>query len=98
MEKLILAPVTTARRFRPYFQTHTIEIPTEHPMRQVLHKLEISGRLIKWAIELSEFDIRYKPKTAIKGQVLAYFIREFTLSNTSTKPTETTQLAPDLPI
>ena len=98
MEKLILAPVTTARRLRPYFQTHTIEIPTEHPMRQVLHKLEISGRLIKWAIELSEFDIRYKPKTAIKGQVLAYFIREFTLSNTSTKPTATTQLAPDLPI
>ena len=39
-------------------------------MKQVLHKLETSGRLMKWAIELSEFDIRYTPKTAIKGQVL----------------------------
>ena len=47
MEKLILALVTTARRLQPYFQAHTIEIPTEHPMRQILHKPETSGRLIK---------------------------------------------------
>ena len=84
MEKLILALVTTAKRLRPYFQAHTIEVPTEHSMRQILHKTETSGRLIKWAIELSEFDIRYKPRTAIKGQVLADFIVEFTPSNTLT--------------
>ena len=45
-------------------------------------------------IELSEFDIRYKPRTAVKGQALADFIMEFT----SIEPTETTQLASDLPI
>ena len=67
-------------------------------MKQILHKLETSGRLIKWAIELSEFDIRYKSRTTVKGQVLADFIMEFTPSNTSTKTTETTQLALDLPI
>ena len=32
-----------------------------------------------WAIELSEFDIQYRPRTAIKGQVVADFIAEFTL-------------------
>ena len=83
MEKLILALVTTARRLRPYFQANTIEIPTEHPMRQILYKLETSGRLIKWAIELSEFDIIYKLRTVVKGQVLVDFIIEFTPSNTS---------------
>ena len=98
MEKLILALVTIARRLRPYFQAHIIEIPTEHPMKQILHKPETSRRLIKWVIKLSEFDIRSKPRTAIKGHVLEYFIMEFTPSNTSTKPTETTQLMPDLPI
>ena len=46
-------------------------------MKQVLHKPETSGRLMKWAIELSEFDIRYRPKTAMKGQVLADFVMEF---------------------
>ena len=58
MEKLILALVTAARKLRPYFQAHTIEVPTEYLMKQLLHKLETSGRLMKWAIELSEFDIR----------------------------------------
>ena len=50
MEKLILALVTTSRKLRPYFQAHTIEVPTEYPMKQILHKPETSGRLIKQAI------------------------------------------------
>ena len=94
MEKLILALVTVARKLRPYFQAHTIEVPTEYPMKQVLHKPETSGRLMKWAIELSEFDIRYKPKTAIKGQVLAVFIMEFT----SAEPAKDAQTMTDLSI
>ena len=31
-----------------------------------------------WAIELSEFDIKYHPRTAIKGQIVANFIAVFT--------------------
>ena len=94
MEKLIMALVTTTRKLRPYFQAHTIEVPTEFPMKQVLHKPETSGRLMKWAIELSEFDIRYKLKTAIKRQVLADFIMEFT----SAEPTKNAQIETDLSI
>ena len=94
MEKLILALVAAARKLRLYFQAHTIEVPTEYPMKQVLQKPEISERLMKWAIELSEFDIRYKPKTAIKGQVLTDFVMEFTLA----EPTENTRAPTDLPI
>ena len=94
MEKLILALVTAARKLRPYFQAHTIEVPTEYPMKQVLHKPEVSRRLMKWAIELSEFDIRYKPKPAIKGQVLADFVMEFT----SAESAENAQAMNDLPI
>ena len=92
MEKLILALVTATRKLRPYFQAHTIEVPIEYPMKQVLHKPETSGRLMKWVIELSEFDIRYKPKIAIKGQVLADFVMEFT----SAKPAENAQTMTDL--
>ena len=53
LEKLILALITAVRNLHPYFQAHTIEVPTEYPMKQVLHKKETSGRLMKWAIELS---------------------------------------------
>ena len=94
MEKLILALVTADRKLRPYFQAHTIEVPTEYPMKQVLHKPETSGRLMKRAIELSEFDIRYRPKTAIKGQVLADFVMEFALA----EPAKDAQAATDLSI
>ena len=91
MEKLILALVTAARKLLPYFHAHTIEVSTDYPMKQVLHKPETSGRLMKWAIELSEFDIRYKPKTAIKGQILVDFVMEFT----SMEPTKNAQTETD---
>ena len=46
MEKLILALVTTSKKLRPYFQAHTIEVPTEYPMKQILHEPKTFGRLI----------------------------------------------------
>ena len=61
---------------------------------QLYDQPETSGRLIKWAIELSEFDIRYKPRTTVKGQILADFIMEFTPAEL----VKATQLTPDLPI
>ena len=94
MENLILALVTAARKLRPYFQAHTIKVPTEYPMKRVLHKPETSGRLMKWVIELSEFDIRYKPKTVRKGHILADFVMEFT----STEPAENAQTETNLSI
>ena len=94
MEKLILALVTAAQKLRPYFQAHTIEVPTKYLMKQVLHKPETSGRLMKWALELSEFNIRYKPKTTIKGQVLVDFVMEFTPAELF----EDTRATLDLPI
>ncbi|CAL9026172.1 unnamed protein product, partial [Prunus brigantina] len=74
IEKLAFALVVSARRLRPYFQAHSIHVLTNQPLRQVLHKPETSGRLVKWAIELGEFDIHYKPRPATKGQAVADFI------------------------
>ena len=53
----------------------------DHPLKKAMNKLKATGRLIQWAIELSEFDIRYQPRNAIKAQVLSDFITEFTLSH-----------------
>ncbi|XP_075111353.1 uncharacterized protein LOC142181749 [Nicotiana tabacum] len=46
-------------------------------LRSILHKPELSGWLAKWAVELREHDITYQPRTAIKSQVLADFIADF---------------------
>ncbi|KAK0575146.1 hypothetical protein LWI29_034598 [Acer saccharum] len=77
-EKIALALITSARKLRPYFQAHTIEVYTDCPLKLILQKPEVSGRLTKWAVELSEYDIRYTPKAAIKGQAVSDFIAEFT--------------------
>ena len=76
LEKLVLALVHGARRLRRYFQAHQVEVLSSHPIKQILLKPEKSGRLAKWAIELGEHDIEYRPRTSAKGQVLADFLTE----------------------
>ncbi|CAL9017964.1 unnamed protein product [Prunus brigantina] len=80
---------------RPYFQAHSINVLTNQPLRQVLQKPETSGRLIKWAIELGEFDISYQPRPSEKGQAVADFISEFTIPAEAVPSTATAD--PPLP-
>ncbi|XP_075074383.1 uncharacterized protein LOC142161988 [Nicotiana tabacum] len=77
LEKLALALIMESRKLRLYFQCHPISIVTAYPLRNILHKHELSGRLAKWAIELSEYDITHQPITTIKSEVLADFLADF---------------------
>lgn len=76
MEKLALSLVNALRKLRPYFDAHQIRVYTDQPLRKVLAKLETSGRLLKWVVELRQFEITYHTITTIKGQAFADFIVE----------------------
>ena len=78
MEKLAFALVTATRKLKPYFQAHTIIILMDQPLKKAMSSPEAAERMALWAIELSEFDVRYRPRTAVKGQVVADFIAEYT--------------------
>ena len=80
LEKLTYALLIAARRLRPYFQGHTITLLTDQPIKAILHRVDASGRMAKWAIELTEFDINYRPRPTVKAQILADFIVECTIS------------------
>ncbi|XP_022876949.1 uncharacterized protein LOC111395179 [Olea europaea var. sylvestris] len=84
-EQLTLALVIAARKLRPYFQSHPIVVLTNQPLRHILQKSDISGRLFKWAIELGKFDIYFKPRLVIKAQALADFIAELTPRSSKTQ-------------
>ncbi|KAL0411147.1 UNVERIFIED_CONTAM: hypothetical protein Slati_3704400 [Sesamum latifolium] len=73
---MALALVVTARRLRPCFLSHPVGVKTNTPLKQTLGKPDTSRRLVKWAVELSEYNISYLPRSTIKVQALADFISE----------------------
>ena len=78
MEKLAFALITAARKLKPYFQAHTIVVLTDQPLKRAMSSPEAAERMALWAIELSEFDVQYRLRTAVKGQIVADFIAEYT--------------------
>ena len=77
LEKLVLALVHTTRKLPHYFQAHTIYILTEYPLQSLLKRSDFTDRIAKWGTRLGSFDIRYKPRSSVKCQVLADFVAEF---------------------
>ena len=53
-------------------------VASEVPLNDIINNRDAMGRIAKWAIEILPFDITYKPRRAIKSQVLADFIAEWT--------------------
>ena len=77
LEKAILAVVHTTRKLLHYFQAHTMVMLTQLPLKSVLRNADYTGRIAKWGTILGAFDIKYMPRTSIKGQVLADLMAEF---------------------
>ena len=49
---------------------------TDLSIRKVLQKPDMVGRMVRWVVELSEFDVQYEPRGPIKCQVYADFVVE----------------------
>ena len=76
LKKAALTVVFSARKLRHYFHSFTVVVMTDLPIQKVLKKPDVAGRMVKWAVDLSEFDIPYEPRGPIKGQVFADFVVE----------------------
>ncbi|XP_021745281.1 uncharacterized protein LOC110711210 [Chenopodium quinoa] len=76
LEKVAYTVVVATRKLRPYFDSHQIMVLNDQLLEKVLGKVEKSGRLAKWAFELTEFSITYQLREAIKLQALADFLAE----------------------
>jgi hypothetical protein len=69
--------LVTSRKLHHYFQAHRIVVVTSFPLRTILHNSNATGNIAKWAAELAEFQLDFRPRHAIKSQVLADFIIEW---------------------
>ena len=78
LEKAILAVVLGTRKLPHYFQVYTVVVLTQLPLKTILRSANYTRRIAKWSTILGAFDIKYMPRTSIKGQVLTDLMAEFT--------------------
>jgi hypothetical protein len=87
VQKLLYVVLITSRKLRHYFQEYSISIVTDYPLGNILRNQDATGRISKWAVELSALTIDFKLHTAIKSQALVDFMAEWRENQLPT-PTE----------
>ncbi|GAU33948.1 hypothetical protein TSUD_148680 [Trifolium subterraneum] len=75
-------------RLPPAPDSNARMVKTDHPIKHVLKKPDLAGRMVAWAVELSEYDITFVPRGNIKSQLLTDFIPELS------SPPEATNMQP----
>ena len=78
LAKAILAVVHGTRKLPHYFQALTVVVLTQLSLKTILRSADYTRRIAKWGTSMGAFDIKYMPRTSIKGQVLADLVAEFT--------------------
>ncbi|KAL0716683.1 hypothetical protein Bca4012_066005 [Brassica carinata] len=78
---MALAVMTSARKLRPYFQSHSIVVLTNLPLQTVMQNSNHSGRLSKWAIELGEYDITSTATDCYLDSALRWIVFQHRLWN-----------------
>jgi hypothetical protein len=78
LEKMAYAVIMVAQKLKHYFEGHHIRVLTDRPLADVFSNKEASHRISKWAMELSECVIDFEKRKAIKSQILADFIVDWT--------------------
>jgi hypothetical protein len=78
LEKIAYAVVMASRKLRHYFEAFKVRVTTDRGLGELFRNPEASVRIAKWGAELSEYHITFEPRIAIKSQVLADFIVDWT--------------------
>ena len=77
LEKAILAVMHATKKLPHYFQAHTMVVLTQFPLKSILQSAYYTEKIAKWGTILGAFDIKYMPRTSVKGQVFADLVVEF---------------------
>jgi ribonuclease HI len=86
IQKLLYAVILTRRKLRHYFESHLVTVVSSFPLGEIIQCREASGRISKWAVELIGETLSFAPRKAIKSQVLADFLAEWTDTQLPTTP------------
>jgi ribonuclease HI len=78
IQKLLYAVVLARRKLRHYFEAHQVTVVSSFSLGEIIRNPDAAGRVAKWSVELMGETLAYTPSKAIKSQILADFIAEWT--------------------
>jgi ribonuclease HI len=70
--------VLARRKLLHYFEAHLITVVSSFPLGEIIRNPDAAGRVAKWSVELMGETLAYAPCKAIKSQILADFVAEWT--------------------
>jgi hypothetical protein len=78
VQKLLYAVVLARRKLRHYFEAHPVTVVSSFPLGEIIRNPDAAGRIAKWLVDLTGETLAYAPRKAIKSQILADFVAEWT--------------------
>jgi hypothetical protein len=81
IEKICYAVIMSAKKLRHYFEAHTIKVLTNQPLNDIFDNRHSSGRINRWAMELSKYVVDFEKRSTLKSHILADFLVEWTEPN-----------------
>jgi ribonuclease HI len=78
IQKLLYVVVLARHKFWHYFEAHSVTVVSTFPLGEIIRNPDAAGKIAKWSVELMGETLAYAPRKAIKSQILADFIAEWT--------------------
>ncbi|KAK1618395.1 hypothetical protein QYE76_023912 [Lolium multiflorum] len=73
-QKMTYGVFMAATKLKHYFEEHPMKVVSEAPISDIMCNKDASGRIAKWAIQISPYVPVYERRDAIKSQALADFL------------------------
>ena len=82
IERLFLPLVWATRRLRHYVKEYSILLVSRlDPLRYLFDRPILTGRLMRWLVLLTEFDIQYVTQKSVKGSIVVDHLASLPVSN-----------------
>jgi hypothetical protein len=78
VQKLLYVLVLVRRKLPHYFEAHPVTVVSSFPLGEIIRNPDAAGRIAKWSVELMGETLAYTSRKAIKSQILADFVAEWT--------------------